>query len=195
MGAALHFLSPAFAGSILVRRFTRLKAGCQVLSPGFAGWINRNRRATKQSRRHPSPQQKVCEKCGLNPLRHSRGSSHPLGERLPAARGRPRLQCGLMSATTGPARQPHVSSMPVQLSPQTIGGTPITIMVYVPDVDARFHAAIDGGATERRPLEDQFYGDRSGMVADPFGHTWMIVTHFEYVTPEEMGKRMAGMGQ
>jgi PhnB protein len=68
-------------------------------------------------------------------------------------------------------------------------------MIYVPDVDARFHAAIAGGATERRPLEDQFYGDRSGMITDPFGHTWMIATHIEDVTPEEMQKRMAAMGQ
>ena len=82
-----------------------------------------------------------------------------------------------------------------QLSPQTIGGTPVSIMIYVPDVDACFNAAIAGGATERRPLEDQFYGDRSGMVTDPFGHTWMISTHFEDVTPEEMQKRMAAMGQ
>jgi PhnB protein len=82
-----------------------------------------------------------------------------------------------------------------QLSPKTIGGTPVSIMIYVPDVDARFNAAIAGGATQLRPLEDQFYGDRSGMVTDPFGHTWMIATHVEDVTPEEMQKRMAAMGQ
>ena len=82
-----------------------------------------------------------------------------------------------------------------QLSPKTIGGTPVSLMIYVPDVDARFNAAIAGGAKQLRPLEDQFYGDRSGMVTDPFGHNWMIATHIEDVTPEEMQKRMAAMGQ
>jgi PhnB protein len=80
-----------------------------------------------------------------------------------------------------------------QLSPKTIGGTPVSLMIYVPDVDARFKAAIDGGGTQVRPLENQFYGDRSGMITDPFGHTWMIATHIEDVSPEEMQKRMEAM--
>jgi PhnB protein len=82
-----------------------------------------------------------------------------------------------------------------QLSPATIGGTPVSIMIYVPDVDARFNAALAGGATQRRPVEDQFYGDRLGMLTDPFGHTWMVATHIEDVSPEEIQRRMAAMGK
>lgn len=66
--------------------------------------------------------------------------------------------------------------------------------VYVEDVDAVFASAIEAGATEVRPITDEFYGDRSGGFEDPFGHRWHIATHVEDVTPEEMAKRVAELG-
>ncbi|MDQ4025930.1 MAG: VOC family protein, partial [Actinomycetota bacterium] len=75
--------------------------------------------------------------------------------------------------------------------PKSIGGTPVTLHVYVEDVDAVFHAALAAGATSVSPVENQFYGDRSGQFEDPFGHRWNIATHVEDVPPEEMEKRMA----
>ena len=78
--------------------------------------------------------------------------------------------------------------------PKSIGGTPVGIMLYVPDVDAMFRTAISLGAKETRPVENQFYGDRSGSLTDPFGHNWMISTHVEDVAPEEMERRMKEMG-
>jgi PhnB protein len=74
-------------------------------------------------------------------------------------------------------------------SPQTIGGSPVGICLYVEDVDALFKQAIAAGAKEERPVKDQFYGDRSGTIRDPFGHQWTIATHKEDVSPEEMRKR------
>jgi PhnB protein len=74
-------------------------------------------------------------------------------------------------------------------SPLTIGGSPVGICLYVEDVDARFQQAIAAGAKEERPVKDQFYGDRSGTLRDPFGHQWTIATHKEDLTPEEIGKR------
>ena len=76
-------------------------------------------------------------------------------------------------------------------SPQTLGGSAVGICLYVPDVDARFKQAIAAGAKEERPVVDQFYGDRSGTLIDPFGHKWTIATHKEDLTPEEIGKRAA----
>jgi PhnB protein len=76
-------------------------------------------------------------------------------------------------------------------SPQTIGGTPVTLSLYVEDVDATFQRALDAGAEEMRPVMDQFYGDRSGMLIDPFGHVWNIATHIEDVAPDEMNRRFA----
>jgi PhnB protein len=81
------------------------------------------------------------------------------------------------------------------VGPKTVGGTPVGLMIYVPDVDTMFKTALSLGATETRPVEDQFYGDRMGSLKDPFGHNWMIATHIEDVSPEEMEKRMAAMGQ
>jgi len=75
------------------------------------------------------------------------------------------------------------------LGPQTIGGTPVSLMIYVDDVDTVFKRAIDKGATETKAVQDQFYGDRSGSLVDPFGHIWHIATHTEDVSPEEMEKR------
>ncbi len=76
-------------------------------------------------------------------------------------------------------------------SPKTVGGTPVTVMTYVEDVDAVFERALSAGATERRPLENQFYGDRSGQFEDPYGHLWYVASHVEDVSEEEMAKRSA----
>jgi PhnB protein len=79
--------------------------------------------------------------------------------------------------------------------PSAYGGSPVSISVYVEDVDATFDRATGAGATVVRPLENQFYGDRSATFDDPFGHRWTIATHVEDVSPEEMGRRAAEMGQ
>lgn len=76
-------------------------------------------------------------------------------------------------------------------SPESLGGTAVSLLIYVADADELFDRALMAGAKLVRPLVDQFYGDRSGMLADPFGHTWNIATHIEDVTPEEMSRRMA----
>jgi PhnB protein len=77
-------------------------------------------------------------------------------------------------------------------SPKSLGGTPVCLCLYVEDVDALAARAVAAGATQIRPVKDQFYGDRSGTFADPFGHIWTISTHKEDVSPEEMKRRMAG---
>ena len=76
------------------------------------------------------------------------------------------------------------------LGPKSRGGTTVSLMVYVPDVDTAFKRAIDAGATETRPLEDQFWGDRMGTLTDPFGHVWSLATHVEEVAPDEIQRRM-----
>jgi PhnB protein len=76
-------------------------------------------------------------------------------------------------------------------SPKTLGGTPVTLMVYVEDVDDVFGRALQGGATEIRAVQDQFYGDRSGMFEDPFGHRWNVATHVEDVSAQDMEQRAA----
>ncbi|MDP9000562.1 MAG: VOC family protein [Myxococcota bacterium] len=81
----------------------------------------------------------------------------------------------------------------VAKSPASLGGTTFGINLYVEDVDARFKRAVDAGATVKRPLKNQFYGDRSGTIQDPFGHVWTISTHVEDVSPEEMKRRLASM--
>jgi PhnB protein len=80
------------------------------------------------------------------------------------------------------------------LSPKTIGGTPVTLSVYVEDIDAVIDRAAQAGATILRPAEDQFYGDRAGQFEDPFGHRWSVATRIEDVSPEEMAKRAAAAG-
>lgn len=75
--------------------------------------------------------------------------------------------------------------------PKALGGTPVTLNVYVEDVDAVVERAVGAGATALRPIEDQFYGDRSGQFEDPFGHRWSVSTHIEDVSDEEMAKRAA----
>ncbi|MBI3670701.1 MAG: VOC family protein [Acidobacteria bacterium] len=80
-------------------------------------------------------------------------------------------------------------------SPQSLGGSPVSILLYVEDVDTVFNQAVAAGAKVQRPVEDQFYGDRSGGVTDPFGHVWHIATHKEDVSPEEMRKRATAAGR
>lgn len=77
------------------------------------------------------------------------------------------------------------------VGPRAIGGTPVTISVYVEDVDATFARALAAGAKELRAVENQFYGDRSGQFEDPFGHRWSVATHVEDVAPDEMARRLA----
>jgi PhnB protein len=76
-------------------------------------------------------------------------------------------------------------------SPKSLGGTPVTISVYVEDVDDVFERALGEGATALRQVENQFYGDRAGQFEDPFGHRWSVATHVEDVPPDEMAKRAA----
>ena len=78
-------------------------------------------------------------------------------------------------------------------SPESIGGSPVTIHLYVEDVDALANQAVAAGARLLRPVEDQFYGDRGGKLADPYGHVWWIATHIEDVSPDEIRKRAAAM--
>jgi len=77
------------------------------------------------------------------------------------------------------------------VGPQTLGGAGVSLMLYVNDVDATFAQALAAGATVRRPVADQFYGDRMGTLVDPYGHVWSIGTHREDVSVEEMQRRMA----
>jgi PhnB protein len=73
--------------------------------------------------------------------------------------------------------------------PQSLGGVAVSLMVYVDRVDEVFKQALASGAKEIRPLKDQFYGDRSGTLQDPFGHQWTLATHIEDVAPEELRRR------
>jgi PhnB protein len=78
-----------------------------------------------------------------------------------------------------------------KLSPKSRGGPTAGLMIYLPDVDSAYQRALDAGGEAERPIENQFWGDRSGSVRDPFGVSWMLATHVEDVSPEEMGRRMA----
>ncbi len=82
-----------------------------------------------------------------------------------------------------------------KLGPKTRGGATSSLMIYVEDVDAAFAKATAAGGEIERPVEDQFYGDRSGTLIDPFGHSWTLATHVEDVSPEEIGRRMAAMSE
>jgi PhnB protein len=75
------------------------------------------------------------------------------------------------------------------LSPVAIGGSPVAIHLYVADVDRVVAQATDAGATLLRPVKDEFFGDRTGMLVDPFGHKWHVATRIEEVSPEEMQRR------
>ena len=79
-------------------------------------------------------------------------------------------------------------------SPDTLGGAAVSMMLYTEDCDALFQQAIKAGAEALQPVTDQFYGDRSGTLKDPFGHVWTIGTHIEDLTPEQLAERMAGAG-
>lgn len=80
--------------------------------------------------------------------------------------------------------------------PKSIGGSPVSLHLYVPDVDGVVARALAAGAKEVRPVKDQFYGDRSGTLEDPFGHLWHVATHVEDVPPDELERRAkAAMGQ
>jgi len=76
-----------------------------------------------------------------------------------------------------------------QRSPRSLGACSAGLMVYVEDVDARFKQALAAGGRELRPLQDQFYGDRSGTLVDPFGHVWTLASHIEDVSPDEIEAR------
>ena len=75
--------------------------------------------------------------------------------------------------------------------PRSIGGSPVSLMIYVGDADKVFNQALAAGAKVQQPMKDQFYGDRSGTLEDPFGHVWTVATHKEDLTPEEIGRRAA----
>jgi PhnB protein len=77
--------------------------------------------------------------------------------------------------------------------PEDLGGSPVSLMFYVKDVDARVAQALAAGATIKYPVKDQFYGDRSASVTDPFGYVWTIATHLEDVAPDEMQRRIAAL--
>ncbi|MGH7540886.1 MAG: VOC family protein [Gemmatimonadota bacterium] len=80
-----------------------------------------------------------------------------------------------------------------QRGPKTIGGSPVTISVYVENVDNVFERAVEKGARSLRAVEDWFYGDRSGQFEDPFGHRWSVATHIEDVPPDELARRAEAM--
>ena len=81
------------------------------------------------------------------------------------------------------------------LSPESVGGSPVQLLLYVEDVDAQFRQALAAGAREMRPVADQLYGDRLGTLRDPFGHIWNISTHKEDVSEEEVQRRYQAMQQ
>jgi PhnB protein len=90
----------------------------------------------------------------------------------------------------GSARLMLADEMPDHKSPETLGGSGSGLMLYVTDVDQTFERAVAGGGKSMKPVENQFYGDRSGSLIDPFGHVWTIATHVEDVAEDEMKRRM-----
>lgn len=91
----------------------------------------------------------------------------------------------------GNARLMLADEMPDHKSPESLGGSGGGLMLYVTDVDQTFERAVAGGGKSMKPVENQFYGDRSGSLIDPFGHVWTIATHVEDVSEDEMNRRMA----
>ena len=83
----------------------------------------------------------------------------------------------------------------VSRSPKALGGVSAVFCIYLEDVDARFQRAVDAGAKPLRPVENRFYGDRSGIVEDPFGHCWTLATHVEDVPHEELKRRAAALSR
>jgi PhnB protein len=108
--------------------------------------------------------------------------------RMPGPDGKSLMHAEL---TIGDSRLMLVDEFPEMdcRGPQTIGGTPVTIHMYVEDVDAAFSKAVAAGAQVRMPLADMFWGDRYGVLADPFGHAWSLATHKEDLTPEASAER------
>jgi PhnB protein len=84
-------------------------------------------------------------------------------------------------------------AMDTYRDPKAIGGSPVSFMIYVTDVDRVFAQAIAAGGTEQRPLANQFYGDRTGTLVDPFGHVWTIATHVEDLTQAQIDERFRKM--
>jgi uncharacterized glyoxalase superfamily protein PhnB len=80
-------------------------------------------------------------------------------------------------------------------SPQSLGGSPVSLFLYVENVDAVYRAALAEGAQEKMPVTDAFWGDRWGALVDPYGHHWQIATHIEDLTPEEIGQRAVAAQQ
>src|SRR5438270_11380528 len=81
------------------------------------------------------------------------------------------------------------------VSPKTLGNSPVGLLLYVDDVDGTVERAVASGARIKRPVADQFYGDRTGTIEDPWGHKWTVAVHLEDVSPEEMQRRMAAMAK
>ncbi|MDB6041168.1 MAG: glyoxalase [Verrucomicrobiales bacterium] len=79
-------------------------------------------------------------------------------------------------------------------SPETLSGTPVSLLIYVENVDSAFERAVDSGATVVFPVENKFYGERAGCLKDPFGHMWTLMTHIEDLTSEELNRRMLEFG-
>ncbi len=79
------------------------------------------------------------------------------------------------------------------LSPKSVGGSPVGLCLYIEDVDQQVEVAIEAGATVERPIQDQFYGDRSATLRDPYGHQWTLATHIEDLSQEDIENRMAQM--
>jgi PhnB protein len=110
----------------------------------------------------------------------------PMGDRI----GHAELQIGdsvVMLADEFPDRG--------HLGPKARGGPTASFMIYVEDVDTAFKQAIDAGGTQKQPVQDQFYGDRSGTLQDPFGHEWTLATHVEDVPEAELESRMKEFGE
>jgi uncharacterized glyoxalase superfamily protein PhnB len=80
------------------------------------------------------------------------------------------------------------------LAPTSLNGSPVTIHIFVPDVDAAFARAVEAGATVAMPVADQFWGDRYGALKDPFGHSWSLATHKQRLTPEQIRENMRKLG-
>jgi PhnB protein len=97
--------------------------------------------------------------------------------------------------SVGPARFMLSEEAPQwgSLGPKTIGGSATTVIVYVPDADATVKKALAEGATADMPVENQFWGDRAGSITDPFGHKWMVATHIEDPSPDELRRRAQAM--
>jgi PhnB protein len=108
---------------------------------------------------------------------------------MPSADGT--MKIGHAELEFGDSRLMLADEFPEMGSSGPTGSSPVTIHLYVPDVDATFAQAVAAGATVRMPVADMFWGDRYGIVIDPFGHSWSVATHKEDLTPEQMKERMA----